>query len=155
MLSAEALPLVIAVLFGCALFALELSLRKRAGIQPSSFKAFVEWGQKRKSPDPKYSALIFSMMAIFCFQVWEAFVRFLFQQTPQWPLVIVGAAVLLFLFIRRARPVTVGGPSALKPLGLYWLLSAFVAFSVLLQAWGMMVALPWLLYRARFLSKSF
>lgn len=155
MLSVEGLPIIFAVLFGAALFALELSLRRQAGVQPDSLKAFIRWGQKKQTPHPRYSALIFAMSAIFCFQVWEAFVRFLFQQTPEWGFVIGGAVALLALLIYRARPAAKSEAGKPRPLGLYWVLSVFAAFSVLLQAWGMLVTLPWLLYRARFLSKSF
>lgn len=138
-----------------ALFAIEISLRRQAGLQPDSLKNFLKWGQKRQSPHPRYSALIFAMTAVYFFQVWEAFVRFLFQQQPFWPFVIGGAALLLVLLIKRARPAAESGAANLRPLGLYWLLSVFVGFSVMLQAWGMLLTLPWLFYRGRFLAKSF
>ena len=145
----DSLHIFLALLFGFLAFAVELQYRSKNGMSPSNLSEFILWGQKRRTPDTKYSALIFAVVAVFFFQIWESFVRYLFSVGPHWAwLVGCTAALFALIFFRVKSFIT---PGAKKGLPLWWLVSFVALISLLLNSWGMLIGVPWVAYRAKFL----
>lgn len=133
---------------------LELQGRKKRQLEPSSIKNLWIYSQKSKTPNARYSAFLFAAVALFFFQLWEGFLRFLVQKEGPVGLNILGFLIVLGLLIYRLRALGLPRYIDLR-LGRFWVVVLFMGFSLLLTAWGTMFCLPWIYWRSRFLPARF
>ncbi len=147
----HALHIYLAFIFAMTAFLAELHYRAKSGMHPANIAEFYRWGQKRSTPNPNFSAFIFALIAIFFFQVWEAFVRYLFSIGPSIWLVSFSSLFLVVLIFVRIR--TFLDEKSNKSLPRWWVISFLAANCLLLGSWGMLIGLPWIAYRSKFLGK--
>ncbi len=147
----DALHIYLALLFALVAFLVELQYRAKLGMQPGSVREFIRWGQKKNTPNKRYSALIFALSAVFCFQLWESFIRFLFGVLPSWAWILGPSLGLLFLVVYRLVQFRA---KSRENVGLkWWWVTSFVLFTcLLLNSWGMLIGVPWVAYRSKFLG---
>jgi len=129
---------------------LELKGRGERSLQPATLKKLWQYGQKTEAPHVRYPAFLFAAIALFFFQMWEGFLRFLLQREgPLW-LSLMALVVLLFLMVVRGLDLKNQSKTDLR-IGRYWVLAFFTCTSFLLSAWGTLICLPWIYWRSRFL----
>jgi hypothetical protein len=122
------------------------------GLKPGTLKEVASFTQRRSAPHPRYSALLFALMSLFLFQIWEAFLRFLLQRDAYILCFVAGfAALTAAIFLRQKRllsPVETD-----KRLGSLTLALMCLGFSAMLNSWGTLIFVPWVYFRASFLPR--
>ncbi len=128
----------------------EMLGRRQRSLKPGKLREFWTYAQKNTTPHPRYSALIFAVLTLFIFQVWEAFLRFLLQREAHMLFTLIGLFMVgVALVIRLKRLHSSTEPDA--RLGSLTLVLMCAGFSAMLNAWGTLFFVPWIWYRARFL----
>jgi hypothetical protein len=119
---------------------------------PSTLRDVVTFSQRRTAPHPRYSGLLFALISLFLFQIWEAFLRFLLQRDAYVVCFVLGlAALATAIFMRQKRLLSVVKTD--KRLGSLTLALMCLGFSVMLNSWGTLIFVPWVYFRARFLPR--
>jgi hypothetical protein len=127
----------------------ELQARKRWKRAPGSFRELFNFGSRATSPNKAYPALLFASLSVAIYAFWESFLRFILDRYTfgLWPW--LGLALWAAWLWHRAR---VGGSEQLQASLHRWEPVAFLAICcVSLEAWFVLLLLPWIYFRSRFL----
>jgi|GEM_PF-1316250 len=138
------------VLLASIFFGLELRGRRLRALKPATFGEVWTYSQKRGAPSPRYPALLFALMTLFLFQIWEAFLRFLLQRESHGVFFAMGLVCVVIAIALRQRRLLSLHEIDLR-LGRLTLVLICVGFSALLNSWGTLVFIPWVYFRAMFL----
>jgi nucleoside recognition membrane protein YjiH len=145
------LTAIFLALFSAGLFFFgELTGRRQRSVKPGSLKEFWVYAQKRTTPNLNYSGLIFAVMTLFVFQIWEAFLRFLLQREAHTLYVVLGLMMITIALALRLKRLYSRSENDLR-LGSLTLVLMCAGFSALLNSWGTLFFVPWVWFRARFL----
>jgi asparagine N-glycosylation enzyme membrane subunit Stt3 len=140
----------LALFFAFVFVALELRGRKSRKLKPATLSQYFDYAQKRIAPHLRYPALIFAGTALFFFQIWEAFLRFLLQRDPNELVFALGFVAVIASIVIRQKRFFDEAQTDLR-LGRFTLVLLFVGFSALLNSWGTLIFIPWIWFRASFL----
>ena len=142
--------ITLAIFFAGVFIALELKGRRLRGLKPSTIAELWLYAQKRASPKARYAALIFALVSLFFFQIWEALLRFLLQRDPLVIFFVVGLVLPSIAIVLRQKRLSSQTETDLR-LGRYTLVLLCFGLSALLNSWGTLLFVPWIWFRANFL----
>lgn len=128
----------------------EIRGRRRRGLRPGNLKQLWTYAQKRSTPQLRYSALIFAMTALFFFQIWEAFLRYIVQRESHLFFFIVGFLMVWTVLLLRLKRLGDKSETDLR-LGSWTVVLMCLGLSTLLNSWGTLIVIPWVYFRSRFL----
>ncbi|MEO5667897.1 MAG: hypothetical protein ABIR96_07560 [Bdellovibrionota bacterium] len=141
-----------AIFLGSVFFALELRSRRLRGLKPGNMRDMWIYSQKKAAPHLRYPALLFALMTLFFFQIWEAFLRFMLQRDSYVILFLVGFSMVMTAIVLRQKRLASKTETDLR-LGSLTLVLTCLGLSVLLNSWGTILFIPWVYFRASFLPK--
>ena len=131
----------------------EISVRKRLGLNPGSWRAAYKISLKKEAPDPRVPAAIFAISTVFIFSFWESILRFLVQrQLSLWfffPGVVLAAFALAFRKQSFESSIEKGRVTRTD----VWLLVA--AWALIMGSGLSLLLSPWLVWRTKFLPRRF
>lgn len=135
-----------------AFFSLEVRGRRLKHLKPSTLSQVWMYSQRRGSPSPRYSALIFALTSLFLFQIWEGFLRFLLQREARVAFLMFGIFLIVAAIVLRQKRLMSTTETDFR-LGSLTLVLLCLGFSVMLNSWGTLLFVPWVYYRASFLPR--
>ncbi len=131
---------------------IELAGRRQANKKPANARELLQYSQKKTTPNQKISALVFSLLSVGLFAIWESVVAFLLNHSvPVW--ISIGALVPFFyeLHLRRENYLDRGSKAGLSQFDIL-MLQIFTVFFL-----GSILALVlslWIYYRAQHMPKN-
>lgn len=135
--------------------AAEIQWRKLAGLSPAGWIEAFRFGQKKTTPDPRYSAAIFAALSLFGFGAWESLLRALLGRANSGWVFALGAILAgwYLYFRKRAFDATVpAGERGRFSKGDLWVL--VLAWTLLMGAGLSLLLAPWLAFRTKFLAPA-
>jgi len=139
-------------MFALAFFTLEIRGRRLKKLKPSSLSDVWVYSQRRGTPSPRYSALIFALSALFLFQIWEAFLRFILQREAYVISLVLGIFMVMGAIAWRQKRLISTTETDFR-LGSLTLVLLCLGFSAMLNSWGTLLFVPWVYFRASFLPR--
>lgn len=122
----------------------ELHYRQQAGLRPATLKELFYFSQNKTTPDRRKAALIFTLLVMFGFALWESVVAFLFSRPPWLSFSTLGFVVYLYALYQRQQSFAVGG--RLKSRDIYLLI---LFAGLFLQSFFVLILSPWVIWRLR------